>query len=205
MANYILQPNEAIILKSKSVKHGFWGGYTDEIMLTNLNFVWTSIGTFGFPKKIYQYPLNQIKVFNGRTQAILGEQSRTKSPMLEMYFVNGQEESFEFPVSAKEAKKEIWKWIKAINIAVTGNELDDGEGEDEISDDSLLGAFREIGTELKEAFIGPSKVKRDSKATSAKPAHPEKIARKCSSCGAPISGTKGQRVRCKYCDSDQQL
>lgn len=33
----------------------------------------------------------------------------------------------------------------------------------------------------------------------------EKIAKKCSSCGATISGKKGQLVHCSYCDADQQL
>jgi hypothetical protein len=104
----------------------------------------------------------------------------------------------------KEAKKEIWKWIKAINIAVTGNELDDDQGEIG-HDDSLLGAFREIGTGLKEAFWGPSEGERSTKTGIVKSVTPEKIARKCTSCGAPISGTKGQIVRCQYCDTEQRL
>jgi len=35
--------------------------------------------------------------------------------------------------------------------------------------------------------------------------NPEKGARKCTSCGASISGVIGRVVRCPYCDSDQQL
>jgi hypothetical protein len=41
--------------------------------------------------------------------------------------------------------------------------------------------------------------------TEPKKVAPERVARKCSSCSAPISGIKGQVVCCHYCDSDQQL
>jgi hypothetical protein len=206
MAKYILQPDEGIILKStrvRSMSRGFWDDFGDEIMLTNLNFVWTSVVFFGFRKEIHKYPLDQIKVFNGRTQVFLGEHSGNKSPILEVYFTSGQVESFGFQVSEKEAKKEIWKWIKAINVAVTGNELDD---EEEVKpDDSLLGRFREIGTELKEAFFGPSKGERSTKPDIAKSVTPEKVDIKCNICGAPISGLKGKIVQCPYCDADHQL
>lgn len=36
-AGYTLQPNEVVILKDESVKHG-GSSYTDELILTNLNF-----------------------------------------------------------------------------------------------------------------------------------------------------------------------
>lgn len=174
MAKYNLQPNEGVILKSKSVSHGFWGGYTDEILLTNLNFVWTSIGIMGFPQKTHQYPLHQIKVYDGRAQVRLGEHSGNGSPMLEISFMDGTEESFGFQISDKEATKEILRWTKAINKAVTGKDIDldpeqywnknadqdPEQDEDEDTDDSVLGAFREIGNELKEAIIGTPKTAR---------------------------------------------
>jgi hypothetical protein len=98
--------------------------------------------------------------------------------MLEISFLDGTEESFGFQMNEKEAKKEIFRWIKAINKAITGNiiepdseqygdknadqdsEEDEDEDEDEDTDDSVLGAFRDIGNELKEAFIGPQKTAR---------------------------------------------
>jgi len=43
--NYNLQPNESIIMKSDSVCHGGGlAGYTDELILTNLNIVLIRIG-----------------------------------------------------------------------------------------------------------------------------------------------------------------
>jgi hypothetical protein len=37
------------------------------------------------------------------------------------------------------------------------------------------------------------------------PATNEKVSTKCSCCGSPISGRKGQLIHCQYCDSNQQL
>jgi hypothetical protein len=200
------------------MSRGFWDDFGNEIMLTNLNFVWTSVVFFGFRKEIHKYPLDQIKVFNGRTQVFLGEHIENKSPVLEVYFTNGQVESFGFQVSEKEAKKEIWKWIKAINVAVTGNELDD---EEEVKpDDSLFGRLREIGTQLKETFFAPPKTERGAKPSVVKSANPEpikpesvtpkpatseKVDKKCGICGAPVSGLKDEIVQCPFCDADQQL
>jgi len=210
MAEYRLQSNEAIILKSKSVSHGFWGAYTDEILLTNINFVWTSIGIMGFPKKVYQYPLSQIKKHNGKFQVLQGEHSGNGSPMLDVYLANGSVEQFGFQISEKAAKKEIQKWIQAFNGTIKGDsdydeyEDNDFDNEDEEDDDSILGAFREVGNELK-GIIGIKSKKQTQQQPKQQKAVSEKVALKCASCGAPLSGVKGRIVRCRYCDSDQKL
>jgi hypothetical protein len=53
-------------------------------------------GIFGFPKEVHQYSLHQIKVFDGRVQAIQGEHSGNKSLMFEIYFTDGQSEFLAF-------------------------------------------------------------------------------------------------------------
>ena len=85
---YKLLPNESIILQEDNVCHGNgFSAYTDDLLLTNLNIVLISKGMFGNVKGITQYPLNQIKMFNGKPQAIRGKQSNG-SPCLDIYFTN---------------------------------------------------------------------------------------------------------------------
>jgi hypothetical protein len=189
MAEYKLQPNEAIILKSKSVSQGFWGAYTDEILLTNLNFIWTKIGIMGFPKTPHIYPLSQIKTFEGKVQVFKGEHSGNGSPMLDVYINDGTVKQFGFQISTKAANSEIQKWLQAFNKTIIGEDYDDDEDEENIRDDSVVGAFKEVGSQLKEAFFG---VKTENKPKVVK----EKVATKCISCGAPLPiGIKGKVVR----------
>ncbi|WP_416143786.1 PH domain-containing protein [Planococcus koreensis] len=80
MVKVNLMPNESIILKSKNVMHGgLMANYTDELILTNQNIIHVKKGVFGNTKNVKKYPLNQIKIFNGKSQAILGKQ-RNGSP-----------------------------------------------------------------------------------------------------------------------------
>jgi hypothetical protein len=201
MAKYFLQADEGILLKGNRITHGNQTWYTDEIMLTNLNLIWTKIGVYGFPKKLHVFPLSQIKILNERAEVRLGESSYNGSPRLEISFMDGKEETFGFSLSAEEAKKEIIKWIKAINKAVTGNDLE-FESEQELinTDTSFIGVLGNMGNQIKETFVGASrpKNKNDTGQT-------ERVVGKCKFCSAPLSGLKGQVIHCSYCDSDQQI
>ena len=195
-AEYGLSPNEAIVMKSESVYRGNASG---ELILTNLNLVHiTSKGVFKTTYTTQRFPINQIKVFNGKAQAILG-----KNGNLEIYFLNGQE-TFRFVnsdtlFSEKKAEKEAANWVNAINQLVTGEDV-------EVSASATTAT---IGTEMiadalggtVNAFKGALGFK--SKQSSAESV--EKAAKKCTSCGASISGNKGQIIRCPYCDADQQI
>ncbi len=117
MDKYDLQPNESIILKNDKVYRGNTNG---ELVLTNLNLI--HITTKGFLKIRYirqQYPINQIKVFNDKAQAISGWDGA-----LDIYFMNAQE-SFRFWnedifFSKKKAEREVCKWVNEINQLLTG-------------------------------------------------------------------------------------
>ena len=115
MANYNLQPNEFMIMNQNQVSHGGrMANFTGELILTNLNIVLVSKGAFGNTKGVQTFPLNQIKVFNGKAQVLLGK-TRGGYPQLDLYFLNGQE-SFGF-----QSKKEAVKWGANINKLITGN------------------------------------------------------------------------------------
>lgn len=205
---YRLMPNESVIMKESSVAHGgIWAIYTDELMLTNLNIVCTSKGTFGNVKNIFQYPLSQIKKYNGRPQVIMGKLSNG-TPDLEIYFINGEVETFNFQSGNK---KKINQWIEAITKIVGGGSVEQNgfsdEDYDEDDSDTLVGAFKEVGDQFKDVgaeFLGalgfkPGKKKSQTQQDSMR------VSKKCISCSAPLVGNKGQVVKCKYCDTEQTL
>ena len=74
MTKYILQTNESLIMKSERVLYGgVLSTYTNELILTNMNIVLIIKGVFGNSKDIRQYPIDQIKIFNGQPQAPFNE------------------------------------------------------------------------------------------------------------------------------------
>lgn len=197
MAKFSLLPNESIILKNESVMHGgFMATYTDELILTNQNIVYVSKGMLGNTKNVQRFPVNQIKMYDGEPQAILGKQ-QNGMPQLEIYFLNGNE-SFAFQFSGK---KEVAKWINAICKLVTGHEsntVSPSFGSAIIGTEYLAETLKGTVDTFKNAFGIKSKATDDSVSS-------EKATKKCISCSAPLTGTKGQTVHCKYCDTDQVL
>ncbi|AXE37766.1 hypothetical protein [Acidipropionibacterium virtanenii] len=185
-ASYSLQPNEVVLLKDEHVMHdGIWPAYADELTLTNHNLVLLKRGTFGKPKGFLILPLDQIKVYQGRAQAIIGEASNG-STTLDVYLLNGQER-FIFQAGGK---KKLKKWVVAINDAVTHPENLSSQK----TNNALPGAELVAGA-LKDTFdVFKSKF-----------ASHVQISVKCSSCGAPVSGARGTSVACEYCGSTQQL
>ena len=114
MAGYNLQPSESFVHKQDRVRHGgTWANYTDELILTSQNLVLVKKGAFGNNKGIQVFPLNQIKVFQGHAQAVVGK-GQNGSPALEVYFQNGTEH-FGF-MNMKEATF----WSQKINEVITG-------------------------------------------------------------------------------------
>ena len=197
--DYQLQPNEVFIMKESSVAHGgIWAAYTDELVLTNRRIICVNKGVFGGTKKVFEYPLNQISLYNGKPQAVFGKLSNGIET-LDVYFINGGYESFNFQSSNK---KIISKWINEISKQFSGNEGFENETEvpDEEDADSVIGAFKEVGKELMDAFG----IKAPKKEPTVSPKI-ERTTKKCMSCSAPLSGVKGQMVHCKYCDTDQVL
>lgn len=183
---YTLLPNEVVVLKADSAIRG--RSTSCELMLTNLNLVVTAKNAFGGAKSVDCYPVNQIKVYNGQAQAKL---STTRGlDVLAIYFRHGEEE-FRFSTGGK---RTIQTWVATINETVTGQPA-------VVASPSVApGAERVVGM-LKDT-LGAFKSIRSSKTE--EPA-PTAVATKCGSCGAPISGMRGQRVTCGYCDSAQHL
>lgn len=195
MAKYNLQPNESFILNNENVRHGNTSG---ELILTNLNLVYIiSKGVFRTTYITQLYPINQIKVFNGKAQAILGNDGN-----IDIHFINRME-SFKFwntdmLFSLKKAEKEAGRWVNAINQLIIGqvSKIDQPVSTSLASAEVIAGTIKDTFDIFKGALVGKSKNNNEI---------PIKASKKCIFCGAPISGTKGQIVRCQYCDADQQL
>lgn len=203
-----LQPNEGVIIQSTGVHHGgMMAGYTDELLLTNLNVIYVKRGVFGGVKSIQKFPVDQIKIINGQVQAIAGKNPINNCPQLQIYFKNGQE-TFEFQTSAR---KKITMWINSINQLLAETDVTSNTFDNIDEAPPVVEAFRETIDTFKNAF-GLEGTKTKNVGTTENIAFKtgndrttENITIKCMGCRAPISGVKGQRVRCKYCDTEQTL
>jgi len=194
MANLNLQPNESIIMKGIRVYHGegMFPQYNDDLFLTNLNIILISKGVYGNGTKTTSYPINQIKVYNGKAQVILGR-SRNLIPQIEIFFMNGHE-TFGFM-----NKSDAVKWVDNINILLTGKEADP-----ESKKMSGIPGTDLVTSVLSDTF-GAMKDAISSKSRSTSVSPDVKVTIKCLACGAPLSGNTGQNIRCKYCDTEQTL
>lgn len=198
MVNYNLEPSESVIIQSTGVLcegGGLLTAYTDELILTNMNIIHISKGMFGNTKGVRKYPLNQVKIINGETQAFKGKGSNGL-PLLQIYFVNGQL-NFSFQSSGK---KEIMKYINEISKVLIGKE----SSRNSVANQYTIPGAEIVAATLKDTidvFKGKLGVK------SKKEADEEVIryTKKCMGCMSPLSGTKGQSTCCRYCDTEQIL
>lgn len=204
MAKINFQPNECIVVQEVRAAHGgVMAIYTDELMLTNFNLYCVSKGMFGNTKRTFCWPLNQIKIYNGKPQVLTGKLSNGTAT-LDIYFQNGCE-SFNFQ---SKNEKTINQWKKEIfSILIGDSNLGSDvfeEDDDEIDPDSPIGQVKEAWNDLKSQF-GIKTTNKKKTVISA--AQPESIMvnKKCISCSAPLIGKKGQMVHCKYCDTDQTI
>lgn len=101
---YYLGENESIILKSSSVRHGFWGLYTNELILTTDNIICVEQGMFGNHKANNYYPLYKLK------QAIIGK-AQNGEKQLELYMDDGSVEDFAFQ---SDSDMQLRVWVTAI-------------------------------------------------------------------------------------------
>ena len=193
MADYNLLQNEAVIIRNDNVYHpiGKKLGELGELVLTNMNLIYVRKGIFGGTKETLKFPLNQIKKFDDKPQITLGK-SENGYHQLEIYFLNSQE----YFVFNTFGKKEALKWLDKIWELLTGHaaELDESER-------SYIPGIATVADTIKNtvgSFAGALGIKPDGNKK-------ENVTIRCISCRATLSGTKGQIVKCKYCDTEQTL
>lgn len=183
--NLILLHNEGVILQRKEIIHK--GKIIDELYLTNLNLKYVeSSGVFKVKYTTIEYPLNQIRIINGKAQVSVIDDKDESTWILQIVFKNGIERfAIEYGLFNKnKVKSEIDAWAEQICFQLTGQSFE------KTNDSTLLGsvknALETVGVKLKTPEA-------------------DKVTSKCIGCMAPISGVKGQFVCCKYCDTDQTI
>lgn len=143
--NLGLDVDEVVILKETDVAHGgSMASYSDELVLTNKKIICISKGVFGGTKRIYHYPLDQIKIYNGIPQVKQGEMS-DGDLSLDVYLLNG-EEHFRF-----DDDKVINKWVSEVYKLFGVSQTIDTQNQTRSSRDnnSVRSAFREVGEDFK--------------------------------------------------------
>ena len=162
--------------------------------MTNLHLFHLSKGFFGKVKEIKKYPVEGIKVVDDRAQVFLANPGNDGSLQLQIFFEYGLV-SFRLQ---SDTRRFVWQFINSVNQLRTGKPLEDesagypmalpgiGYLAEVVKD--TLGVFRQsLGMDDKK------EVRR------------EMAAAPCNNCSAPLSGYKGQVVRCRYCNSEQLL
>lgn len=105
-----LLPDEKILLRGSCVRHGFWGAYTDELVLTNLALIHINLGLFGNYKNTTRYSFDSV------SQIVVGEASNGEK-QLEVYHPGGQDD-FAFQSGNKRVLK---VWELAIDDQMSGH------------------------------------------------------------------------------------
>lgn len=177
-----LNPDEYVVMKCEAVMHGgFMSAYTDGLVLTNQCIILISRGMLGNTKRRQRLPLRDVKVFDGRPQAVASDCD------LEIYFRDRQE-TFRF-----RQKKEAKAWAK--NICA----LLDGSGGDFVAaKDKAIPGAEYMAESLKDTIEAVKRPFRPKPRT-------KTVVKGCASCGASLSGATGQVVQCDHCRSHQKL
>lgn len=80
-----LEPGEKIIQKEANVRHGFWGAFTGELVLTDRALVYVDYGVLGSYKGYTRFDLGEI------SQVMVGK-ARNGKPQLEVYHAEGDDD-----------------------------------------------------------------------------------------------------------------
>lgn len=207
-----LLPNEAILKRDSNVSHG-QGGIFDsregELVLTNFALVFLRKGAFGGVKDITRFPLDQVKVVNGIPQ-IAYDKPSGNDRQLRIHFAHGVE-SFSlgqsdddedspslkdlFTSTAEKERRNAIEWRDAVTRVV-------------------LSLRSTMAAPLLQPMAGqcPPPMQGQGGAVAGvssgqRPSEPSvpRITRKCVGCMAPITGVQGERVFCRYCDTEQAI
>ena len=184
-----LQSDEILIVNTEL---GWLNSKAGELFLTNKRLVWAKKATFGNKiKELKELPLSSIKMHNGEPQ--VKTDGSILDPKIQIQHTNGID-----TIGISGSRRNAMLWLNEIHKAMTGHEASsdaDKAGNMSIPGMDILGkglkdsvgAFAS-GLGLKDAL---SKKKR--------------ISVKCSTCGAPLTGNKGDSVTCEYCGTTQVL
>lgn len=185
MANnkLVLDPEECVLLKNENVSYGSGLAKSEsDLILTNKAIIFVKKGLLGVGKNQLRFPLEKIKIYENKAQAMEGKTS-TGEPALDIYFLDGQE-NFGF-----KNKKDISTWIKKINELLVKDKKDESDE----NKNPVIPGTEFIAKTLKNTIDSCSDILGFKKKN-------VKITINCPNCGATVTGTKGESEPCPFCD-----
>jgi len=186
--DFKLQPNEGVLIQSINIKRVGASDFFDELILTNLNIIYVDRGKFRRKViNVIYYPIVEIKRLKNKPQISFGLNGKNGSPQLQIYFNNGKE-SFEF---ARKSKKEINKWIKAINSLVQNKTIE--------RQSKAIPGVKVVTETIRDTFGVIANTLTENLRKK------QIITTKCIGCYAPLTGGKNETVVCKYCNTKQKI
>lgn len=180
-----LDTDEVILFEKEKVKRESNKSYFGDFVLTNKKIIFIQKGIFGGIKKIDEYFLRDLKIYNGEVQAKLGKDSRDHYPTLDLFFTDGTRIAFCFETFLKTDSQ---KCISEINKVLIGN--------DPNTNFHAIPGVKFVADTLKDtadtimSSLGISAQKN------------KVITMECPSCSAKLIGKKGTKVKCSYCDTE---
>lgn len=185
MSAYDLEFDEVVIVEIENVKWEEGPSFQKKgsIVLTNKHIIWCRKGFFGGIKELEKTSVNEVKLYENRVQAKAEKVVNTNAIQLKIYYVD---HDVTYRTTEKKKAKDF---VKELNKVVTG---EDPTVQD-IFTSQILPNAEVVAESLKETF----NVFVNAFGT--------QVTGSCSSCGASISGIKGQTVNCPYCNGSTKL
>ncbi len=181
--DYNLQFDEAVLVECEDVSldDGKLLAVKGNLILTNQNVIWAAKTMFGRIKEIQKYLISSVKVYDNKAQVKI-EEKIGEPTRLTIHF---QYQSIKFIVNEKVKEREF---ANSLNKIVVGTNTD-------IIPKHAIPGVAFIGETLKGTVIAFKNAIGIQKNTS----------QSCNTCGASISGIKGQIIKCPYCNSENKL
>ena len=202
MADYVLAEDEYVVLRELRVKvdtgKKFSMPHESDLMLTNRNIVLFVKGMLGKVKRCEVYPLDQIRVLDGRPQCRLD----TSEFMVDKLEISFRDKVVLFAFDDLDAKQHIRMWVNEIYKLLTGSDAP----REVLSSTGLAGSIEGITSSIDLEGVAEAMGKVygsfhnavDAKAAQAAPL----VACRCPSCNASIKGRRGETIQCPFCDTN---
>lgn len=200
MSDYQFGKNEFPLMEETSVhmREGSEERSLDKVILTNENLVLVdtvSTGLFKSETYVKRCPLENLQGADYDPQVLV-------SKLDDEYWLQALFESETVSLRFSEnAKWNCERWAAAIKQAAQGDFASiatDGKPPTEI-DEFINGAKDFLG-----GIFGKGENKAET-GTSTPPSRPASVSTKCIGCHAPLTGRRGSKATCPYCDTVQTL
>lgn len=180
MNNIKLNQGERVIKEIDKIGYGGSLSGNNTLILTNQSLLLVKKNLFGKATDTLRFPLSDIVVSEGEPQVVLGTVNNF-TPTLDVFFTSGQER-FRFTWD-----EEVKDWIGSITEVITGKPAPKKNDDDWMAETvAFAESFGDSIHKIKKSF-GFEKE--------------EQASGHCPSCGASITGYKGETTKCPYCGS----